>query len=325
MLSSSWTLRPACYSLEWVQRLRGLLSSARMLRIPAPIMPSHSSSRFTAHPYASFVHQIEKPARYVGGEWGQSYKPWDATRIRICLAFPDIFDIGMSHLGTRILYRELNAPQDMLCERAFVPWSDMEEALRKRGLPLVSLENAKALRDFHVVGISLQHELVYTNVLTLLDLGGIALRAADRGEDAPLVVGGGSVASHPEPVAPFFDAFVIGDGEQKAVEVARQWVDDLEAGIPRTQRLRNLAALGGVYVPSLYTCRYDERARREVVEEPTCEQAPLPVVRTFVENLDAYPFPVEFSLRGTGGGFRPAQQSRLPVAAVKAVASVRPA
>ena len=261
-------------------------------------MEIKQKSGFADHPYASFVQQIEKPARYVGGEWGQVQKSWDTTRIRVCLAFPDIYDIGMSHLGTRILYRELNAPEDMLCERAFVPWTDMEEALRARKLPIVSLENAKALRDFHVVGISLQHELVYTNVLTLLDLGGIPLRSATRGETDPLVLGGGSVASHPEPVAPFFDAFVLGDGEQKAVEVARRWVDDLEKGVPRDQRLRNLAALGGVYVPSLYAYRFDAQARREVVERPLHEEAPMPVVRAFVEDLDAYPFPTEFPSGG---------------------------
>lgn len=181
---------------------------------------------FATHPYASFIQEIEKPARYVGGEWGQVRKPWDRTRVRICLAFPDIFDIGMSHLGTRILYAELNEAPDMLCERAFCPWTDMERALRERGLPLLSLENAKPLSAFHVVGISLQHELVYTNVLTLLDLGGIALRSSERADSDPLVLGGGSVASHPEPVADFFDAFVIGDGEKKAAEVARRWVED---------------------------------------------------------------------------------------------------
>jgi radical SAM family uncharacterized protein/radical SAM-linked protein len=261
-------------------------------------MPSPQPKHFTDHPYAPFLHDIEKPARYVGGEWGQVFKSWDDTAIRVCLAFPDIYDIGMSHLGTRILYRELNAPDDMLCERAFVPWTDMEEALRARGLPILSLENAKPLRDFHVVGISLQHELVYTNVLTLLDLGGIPLRSDARSDGDPLVLGGGSVASHPDPVAPFFDAFVLGDGESKAVEVARRWVEDLREGVPRPQRLRNLATLGGVYVPSLYAYRFDEVSRRDVVERALCSEAPLPVVRAFVDNLDDFPFPEKFPSGG---------------------------
>ncbi|MFW5740122.1 MAG: TIGR03960 family B12-binding radical SAM protein, partial [Myxococcota bacterium] len=261
-------------------------------------MPNPRPMRFDAHPYASFVHEIEKPARYVGGEWGQVRKPWDGTRIRVCLAFPDLYDIGMSHLGTRILYHELNVPDDMLCERAFVPWTDMEEALRKRGAPLVSLENAKPLSEFHVVGISLQHELVFTNVLTLLELGGIPLRSDARGDSDPLVLGGGSVASHPEPVAPFFDAFVLGDGEAKAAEVARRWVDDLDRGLSRTERLRNLAALGGVYVPCLYAYRFDERTGREVVHQPLYQEVPLPVQRAIVGDLDAHPFPTSFPSGG---------------------------
>ncbi|HQK18571.1 MAG TPA: TIGR03960 family B12-binding radical SAM protein [Polyangiaceae bacterium] len=244
---------------------------------------------FATHPYASFIQEIEKPARYVGGEWGQVRKPWDRTRVRICLAFPDIFDIGMSHLGTRILYAELNEAPDMLCERAFCPWTDMERALRERGLPLLSLENAKPLSAFHVVGISLQHELVYTNVLTLLDLGGIALRSSERADSDPLVLGGGSVASHPEPVADFFDAFVIGDGEKKAAEVARRWVEDLERGVGREERLRHLASLGGVYVPSLYEHRFDARCGREVVDRPRYSEAPLPVVRATVPELGMFP------------------------------------
>ncbi len=261
-------------------------------------MPDLRSSRFREHPYAGFLHEIDKPARYVGGEWGQRRKPWNTTRIRTCLAFPDLYDIGMSHLGTRILYHVLNEPGDMLCERAFVPWTDLHRALRQRGMPIVSLENARPLSDFHVVGISLQHELVYTNVLTLLDLGGIPLRAEHREDHHPLVLGGGSVASHPEPVAPFFDAFVLGDGEHKAEEVVRRWVDDLERGVARSERLARLAVLGGVYVPSLYACRYDDLARREVVERALCDAAPLPVSRAVVPDLDDHPFPVAFPAGG---------------------------
>lgn len=274
-----------------------LLSVQHVLGKAAPDMPVQPF-RFADHPYASFVGRIEKPARYVGGEWGEVKKPWDTTRVRVCLAFPDIYDIGMSHLGTRILYRELNAPEDVLCERAFVPWLDMEEALRTRKLPIVSLENARPLSNFHVVGISLQHELVFTNVLTLLELGGIPLRSADRSEGDPLVLGGGSVASHPEPIAPFFDAFVLGDGERKAVEVARQWVEDIEKNADRVQRLRNLAALGGVYVPSLYALRLDEQAGREVVDRPLYPEAPMPVTRAFVDDLSEVPFPTEFPAGG---------------------------
>lgn len=255
------------------------------------------------HPYASFLHKVEKPARYVGGEPGQTRKPWSEVQARVCLAFPDIYDIGMSHLGTRILYSVLNAAPDVLCERSFVPWHDLDAELRARGLPLVSLESGRALREFDVVGISLQHELVFTNVLTLLDLGGIPLRAADRGEEAPLVLGGGSVATHPEPMAPFFDAFVVGDGERLALEVSRQWAADRRAGLPRAERLRRLAALGGVYVPSLYATRVEAAHGREVVDHPLHERVPMPVRREVIPDLEEYPFPVRFPAGGTESVF----------------------
>jgi radical SAM family uncharacterized protein/radical SAM-linked protein len=251
---------------------------------------------FHQHPYAGFLHEIEKPARYVGGEFGQVRKRWEQVSARVCLAFPDLYDIGMSHLGTRILYSELNAQPDLLCERAFAPWHDMEKQLRARQLPLLSLESARPLGDFDVVGISLQHELVFSNVLTLLALGGIPLRACDRTDAAPLVLGGGSIATHPEPMAPFFDAFVVGDGERKAAEVARCWA--AERGQPRAERLRKLAALGGVYVPSLYSTRLEPRNAREVVEGPLHPGVPFPVRRAFVDDLDAFPFPEQFPVGG---------------------------
>src|SRR6185436_18194116 len=144
-----------------------------------------------------------------------------------------------------------------LAERCYTPWVDLEAQLVARGLPLVSLESARPLRDFDVVGFSLQFELTYTNVLTMLDLGRIPLRAADRGEDDPLVIAGGPTATHPEPVAPFFDAIVIGDGEEKATEIALTWTRLRREGVPRAERLRALAKLGGVYVPSLYATRLD--------------------------------------------------------------------
>ncbi len=138
------------------------------------------------HPYASFVHLVQKPARYLGGEFGARPKDWDAVEARVCLAFPDVYDIGMSHLGFKILYKLLNDDPRTLAERAYAPWVDMEEQLRARGLPLVSCESARPLRDFDVVGFSLQFELTYTNVLLMLDLGGIPLRGrrAPRGRPA---------------------------------------------------------------------------------------------------------------------------------------------
>src|SRR3954453_13786890 len=138
------------------------------------------------HPYAEFVHPVDNPARYLGGEYGAIREDWNATDARVCLAFPDVYDIGMSHLGFKILYKILNDHPRTLGERCYAPWVDMEKELRTRGLPLVSLESARTLSEFDVVGFSLQFELTYTNILTMLDLGGIPLRTSERGEDDPL-------------------------------------------------------------------------------------------------------------------------------------------
>src|SRR5882724_10239266 len=244
----------------------------------------------TEHPYSAFLHEVAKPARYAGGEAGQVRKDWNAAEARVCLAFPDVYDIGMSHLGYKILYKILNDDPRTLAERCYTPWVDMEAALRKRGLPLVSLESARPLRDFDVVGLSLQYELTYSNCLTLLDLGGVPLRTVDRSEDDPLVVAGGPTATHPEPVAPFMDAIVIGDGEEKLTEIALAWTQWKREGVTRTERLARLATLGGVYVPSLYTVSRDADTGFLVVDQPE-NGAPFPVQRAFVPNLSKYPFP----------------------------------
>jgi radical SAM family uncharacterized protein/radical SAM-linked protein len=248
-------------------------------------------STFADHPYASFLQEVEKPARYAGGEAGQARKDWGAVLSRVCLAFPDVYDIGMSHLGYKILYRVLNDDPRLLAERCYTPWVDMERELRRRDLPLVSLESARPLSDFDVVGLSLQYELTYTNCLTLLDLGKIPLRSADRGEEDPLVVAGGPTATHPEPMAPFFDAIVIGDGEERLPQLALLWTELRQKGVPRRERLSRLAELGGVYVPSLYTVSRDTDTGFLVVDRPDGGVPPFPISRAFVPDLSKYPFP----------------------------------
>lgn len=243
------------------------------------------------HPYAAFIHKIHKPVRYLGGEHGAVAKPWDPATARIALAFPDLYDIGMSHLGFKILYGIFNAHPRTAAERVYAPWSDMEGELRARGLPLVSLETARPLRDFDVVGFSLQFELTFSNVLLMLDLGGVPLRATDRGEGDPLVIAGGPTATHPEPVAPFFDAIVVGDGEESAVQLTLMWKALKDAGVPRAQRLRQLATIGGVYVPSLYETARDEGSGREVVCAPADPSLPFPVRRAFIDDINKHPFP----------------------------------
>ncbi len=262
--------------------------------------PESAEGRASAaeHPYASFVHLVQKPARYLGGEFGARKKPWSEVRARVCLAFPDLYDIGMSHLGFKILYKILNDDPRTLAERAYTPWVDMQKELRARKLPLVSLESARPLSDFDVVGFSLQFELTYTNVLTMLDLGGLTLRTADRHEDHPLVIAGGPTATHPEPLAPFLDAVVVGDGEERTSEVALLWTDLKARGVPRAERLVALAKLQGVYVPSLYSTYVDPDTGLEVVEGPRVPGLPFPIQRSLVADLDAFPFPDDSPVGG---------------------------
>jgi radical SAM family uncharacterized protein/radical SAM-linked protein len=250
------------------------------------------------HPYAEFLHRVAKPARYTGGEVGSRKKDWSTVEATVCLAFPDVYDIGMSHLGYKILYSILNDDPRTLAERAYAPWVDMEAELRARGLPLVSHESARPLRDFDVVGLSLQFELTYTNCLNILDLGGIPLRSADRGDSDPLVLGGGPNATHPEPVAPFFDAFAIGDGEETCTRVALAWARMRRSGVPRRERLIELAKLPGVYVPSLYEVAEDPATGLQVVVGTKHPEVPARARRALVPDLNAFPFPAESPVGG---------------------------
>jgi radical SAM family uncharacterized protein len=245
------------------------------------------------HIYADFIDRVAKPMRYLGGEYQAVVKA--TADARVCLAFPDVYDIGMSHLGTKIIYSLLNRDPRIACERAFAPWLDMERELRERGLPLVSLETQRPLCEFDVVGISLQYELTFTNVLTLLDLGQIPLRAADRAEDATLVLVGGPTASHPEPIAPFIDAAFIGEAEELLPPLVLAWAQlrrEITAG-RRTRRdaLAELAAAFPLYVPSLYATETDAATGMTVIGAPLDPRAPARVSRAMVADLDRFPFP----------------------------------
>jgi radical SAM family uncharacterized protein/radical SAM-linked protein len=243
------------------------------------------------HPYASFLDKVEKPTRYTGSEHGSRKKDWASVDARICLAFPDVYDIGMSHLGFRMLYKILNDHERTLAERAYAPWIDMQRELRAHGKLLVSLESARPLCDFDVVGFSLQFELTYTNILGMLELGGIPLRSSARGDDDPLVLAGGPVGTHAEPMAPFLDAILIGDGEEAATEIALAWTAAKREGLPRKERLARIAALTGVYVPSLYGTAIDPDSKLEVVTESLHPSAPFPVKRRLLEDISRFPFP----------------------------------
>ena len=191
---------------------------------------------------------VAKPFRYIGGEVGSVRREWDRADLRVCLAFPEVYEIGMSHVGLQILYDILNREAGMLAERAFAPWNDMEAELRKRGVPLFTLESQRPLRDFDIVGISLAYELTFTNALGILSLSTIPLRAEERGEGDPIVIAGGPCAFNPEPVAPFFDAIVIGDGEHAVVEIARLVRDGKCRGASREEIVESLSEIEGAYL-----------------------------------------------------------------------------
>ena len=247
----------------------------------------------STHPYAPLLARVEKPARYLGGEVFSVVKdPADpALGCRFVLCFPDLYDIGMSHLGTKILYKVVNQEPDLSMERCFCPWTDLEGELRAAGLPLLSLENRLPLSDFDVAGFSLQYEMTYTNVLTMLDLGGIPLLSAERGEADTLVIAGGPSATHPEALAPFIDAFVIGDGEEALPRLLRLVGELRRQGRPRRGILIELARRGGVYVPALYGVETCPRSGLQVVGAPLAEGVPARVARNLLADLDRFPFP----------------------------------
>jgi radical SAM family uncharacterized protein/radical SAM-linked protein len=201
---------------------------------------------------------VRKPSRYSGGEVNSIKKDLSRVSLKFAMGFPDAYEIGMSHLGLQILYQVLNSREDIACERVFAPWQDMEELLRKRGLKLTTLESGIPLDELDILGLSIQYELSYTNILNMLDLGGITLFAKDRKEGAPFVIGGGPSAFNPEPVAEFFDAFLLGDGEEAILEIADAVLEGKRLGEPREAVLKRLAKIPGMYVPSFFDVEYNE-------------------------------------------------------------------
>ncbi|HEY7910508.1 MAG TPA: TIGR03960 family B12-binding radical SAM protein [Blastocatellia bacterium] len=241
----------------------------------------------------SILPSVEKPARYVGGEWNSISKPDGDIDTRIALCFPDTYEIGMSHLGLKILYGILNKREGWAAERVYAPWPDMEARLRERAVPLVSLESYTPLADFDVVGFSLQYELTYTNMLTMLDLGSIPLRTRERTLGDPLVVAGGPCVYSCEPIADFIDVFVIGDGEEAFQELVARYVElrDSDMDLTREQVLREIARIEGMYVPSLYSTAESPHHGLQVVEKPEDPDIPFPVRRRYVKDINQYPFP----------------------------------
>jgi radical SAM family uncharacterized protein len=231
------------------------------------------------------LRKVQKPGRYTGGEWNSVIKDWHTIETKVALAFPDIYDLGMSNLGLAILYDILNRQPDILAERVYAPWTDMETAMREAGLPLFSLETRHPLSEFDIIGFSLPYEQLYTNLLNMLDLAGIPLLAGERGADWPLVIAGGSACYNPEPMADFIDAFVIGDGEEIILELLRayqEWQRENDSR-QREDLLRRLAGITGVYVPRLYNVRYE--GEKVAAVAPKGSEAALPVVKRLVPVL----------------------------------------
>jgi radical SAM family uncharacterized protein len=235
----------------------------------------------------AILPRVQKPGRYTGGELNSIWKHWESVRVRLALAFPEIYDLGMSNLGLMILYDLVNRRPDMLAERVFSPWVDMEREMRLAGIPLFALESKRPVSSFDVLGISLPYEQLYTNVLNMLDLSGIPLQAADRDDDDPLVIAGGHAMFNPEPMAPYFDAVVIGDGEEVLVELLEAVACAKEmAPVSRPAILRRLAAIPGVYVPDMYSVVYGGDGTVASVR-PTEADAPSVVRKRMVSRLPA--------------------------------------
>jgi radical SAM family uncharacterized protein len=227
------------------------------------------------------LYQVSKPARYTGGEWNSVIKDWDATPIRFALAFPDLYEVGMSNLALPILYKILNDQPDVLAERVYAPWMDMEALLRQHNLSLFSLETKHPLADFDIVGFSLGYELTYTNVLNMLDLATIPLLSHQRNDSHPLIIAGGSCALNPEPIADFIDLFIIGEAEEailKLLEVFRVYKED------KKRLLQEASSLPGVYVPGLYKVIYHKDGIFASIT-PKLPQARLPIERQILTKL----------------------------------------
>lgn len=231
--------------------------------------------------------KVHKPARYAGGEWNSVVKDWASASVRVALSYPDVYEIGMSNLGLAIIYDLLNSQPDVLAERVFAPWVDMEAEMRSARIPMFSLESKRPLRDFDIVGFSLGYELTCTNVLNMLDLAGIPALAADRGDALPLVIAGGGSVLNPEPMSAFMDLFVIGEAEEAIVELLEAFRRWKQGGSERKRDLLlEAAAIPGIYVPSFYDTEYHPDGRLASIR-PSVEEAPLTVKRRVVETLPA--------------------------------------
>lgn len=243
--------------------------------------------------FEELLLSVQKPGRYSGGELNSVMKDKNSVSVRFAFCFPDTYEIGMSHLGMKILYSQFNSREDIWCERVFAPWTDFEKVMRENDIPLFALESRDPIGEFDFVGFTLQYELSYTNLLYMLDLGRIPLRTRDRMSwDYPVVVAGGPCASNPEPLAEFVDIFFLGEGEEVDLEVIDLYKECKAAGLSKSEFLRKAAQIEGVYVPSLYDFTYNEDGTIKSVK--SIDGAPETVKKRIIKNLDTVHYPDKF-------------------------------
>ena len=243
------------------------------------------------HKLEKILARVQKPGRYVGGEYKAVQKDKTEVDCRFAFCFPDTYEIGMSNLGMRILYGVLNDMPGVWCERVFAPWGDMEEEMRKEGLPLYALESGDPVKDFDIIGFSLGYEMAYTNVLNMLDLAGLPLRSADRPDITPLVVAGGTSTYNPEPLAPFVDVVSLGEGEDALPDLVELYRKARQEGWDKAKLLCEAAKLPGIYVPSLYEITYQEDGIISAITP--LDNAPEKVTKRLVTDMDKSYYPVE--------------------------------
>ena len=233
---------------------------------------------------------VQQPARYIGGEVNCVMKNPSLVDIRFAMCFPDVYDIGMSHLGIQILYDMFNKREDVYCERVYSPWTDLDKIMREKNIPLFALESQDPVKNFDFLGITLQYEMCYTNILQILDLSHIPLHAEERTWEDPIVIGGGPCSYNPEPIAPFFDMFYIGEGEVIYDELLDTYKESRKAKDSREQFLKKAAAIPGIYVPSLYDVTYNEDGTIKSFT-PNCPEAPEKIKKVLVTDFENAVYP----------------------------------
>ena len=234
-----------------------------------------------------WLMHIQKPARYIGGEWNSIVKDHDTVDVKVALAFPDVYEVAMSHLGLKIIYSVINRRNDALAERVYAPWTDMEKMMREKHIPLFSLENKCPVRDFDVLGFTLPYEMSYTNVLNMLDLAGIPVFSKDRGDEYPIIVCGGPCVYNAEPMCDFIDLFFIGESEEaieEMVDIIKQWKAEGKPG-GKEEELRRLAQIEGCYVPAFYEASYYEDGTFRSIK-PLRKDVQFPVKKRVIHNVD---------------------------------------